>query len=143
MNTSTYQITREKHLDHLVRVVPIIVLAYAVHSYILLQMEGPLGPDMLMIMGGLLVMMISAFVAYDVHHEVTLYEDRLEIKFLGLKQIIPFDDILTVHAYRPEDSFGTIFIQGKRQHARLYFVDDADKIKKWIEQRKTSLPLAA
>lgn len=143
MNMTTFTITREKHLDHLVKVVPFIVLAYGIHSYILMQMKGPFGEEMLMLMAGLLVVMIGGFVTYDVKHHAVLHEDRIEIQFLGLKQVIPFSEILTVQVFRPEDNFSTIFIHGRHQKARLYFVDDADKIKKWIEERKLQNPSMA
>lgn len=136
MNNPNFTITREKHLDHLVKVVPFIVLAYAIHSYILLQMRGPFGAEMLMLMAGLLVMMIGGLVTYDVKHRVVLHYDRIEISFLGMTQIIPFSEIITVVVFRPEDNFSTVFIMGRQQKARLYFVDDAEKIKKWVEEHR-------
>lgn len=139
----SYQVTREKHLDHLVRVVPFITLAYAFQSYLILQLNGPLDGFALFMMGGLLGLMIGGFVTYDNYHQVTLFEDHLTIHFLGLSKKLPYSAIIAIHVHDPKESFGSVLIESTHGSFRFFFVDDAAKIKQWIDSQKQSLPLAA
>jgi hypothetical protein len=43
----------------------------------------------------------------------------------------------------PGQSFSSIDFLTPKGKVTLYFVDDAEKIKKWIEDKQSSLPLAA
>lgn len=143
MDHSSFKVTREKHLDHLVRVVPLIVLGYGIQCYIFMQMKGPFSSTTCLILGAMLIFMICSFVFYDVNHQITLNEDHLEFRFLTLKKVISYQDIVSIEITDPTETFGTVMIRAKHGKFRLYFVDDIDKIKQWIENRKESLPLAA
>ncbi len=143
MNEKSYNITREKHLDHMVRVVPLIVLVYAIQCYVLSNMEGPIGVKMLWAIGGLLITMIVGFVSYDVYHQVTLFDEHLEITYYRFKMAIPFEDIVAVYITDPNESFGTVKVQTRKTNYRFYFVDDVAKIKSWIEEHQKVVPLAA
>ena len=61
MSDPTFNITREKHLDHLVKVVPLIVLGYGVQSYLLMQMKGPFGSTTLFVLGAMMIFWIWCF----------------------------------------------------------------------------------
>jgi hypothetical protein len=143
MEHPTFEISREKHLDHLVKVVPLIVLAYALQCYILFQMDGPVYVGLLIALGGMLIMMIMGLVFYDVNHKVVLMEDRLEVSFKGNKSVIAFHEIKLLEVHDPQESFGTVRIVTAKGKVKFYFVDDAQKIKQWIDSRKESMPVAA
>src|SRR6218665_3902162 len=98
MKAKTFtKLTREKHLDHMVRVVPFIVMCYAVQSFIILKMSPTnFSSISLSILGGFLAFMIGGFITYDLKHQVTFHEDHLVMTFLGWKKIIPYQDITDI-----------------------------------------------
>ncbi len=137
-------ITREKHLDHLVRVVPLVVMGYALQCYLLFQLKGALAPEFIMILGVALVLMISSFIIYDTNHKVIFGQDYLSISFFLYHQVIPLDDIIQVHVAGSQNSFDRVMLHTHHYgKIRLYFVDDAFKIKEWIDSQKNSSQLAA
>jgi hypothetical protein len=143
MNENFLTITREKHLDHLVRVVPFIVLAYGIQCYLLTHLNAPLGPNTLLILGFAISLMVTGFITYDVRQKTILHENFLSATFLGRKKIISFKDIELVAISEETDSFGFVTIHYADKKFNLYFVDEPQKIKRWIESRRQSLPLAA
>lgn len=137
-------ITREKHLDHLVRVVPLVVLGYALQCYILFQLKGELAPEFIMILGIALVLMISSFIIYDTNHQVKINHDYLSISFFFYQKVIPLDDIIQVQIADSQNSFDMVMLHTHHYgKIRLYFVDDAFKIKEWIDSQKNLSQLAA
>lgn len=133
-------LTREKHLDHMVKVVPLIVFAYAIQCYLLAQM-GPMGfaVNGLIFLGVCLVSMITGFVVYDLTHAVNFGEEELtvSIKWLGYKKILKYTDILETHVVEPGQSFSSLnlkMMSGKK--FTFYFIDEADKIKSWLDKKR-------
>jgi hypothetical protein len=144
MEKEELHITREKHLDHLVKVTPLIVLGYALQCYILMNMNGALGSMPLMILGLALVALIGCFVLYDLKHQVKLDQNNLEISFYFYHKTIPLKEIHRIHVSESTHTFGILMLETPNQgKIRLYFIDDAHKIKQWIETKQNSLPLAA
>lgn len=141
-------ITREKHLDHMVKVVPLIVFAYAIQCYFIAQM-GPVeyATTGLLFLGACLGMMIAAFVTYDLTHIVKLDDEGLsiEMKWLGYRREMKFSELSEIHVSEPGESFSTIKIVSKSgKKYGFYFVDDAEKIKAWIEEKRApEMKLAA
>lgn len=84
-------------------------------------------------------MMIAAFVSYDLTHIVKLEDEGLtvEMKWLGYRRELKFSEIKEITVSDPGESFSTLRItsfSGKK--IGFYFVDDADKIKKWMEEKR-------
>lgn len=132
-------ITREKHLDHMVRVVPFIVLCYAVQCFAILK----LGPSeitivSIMVLGGFLALMIAGFITYDLRHNVTFFKDELHSRFFFFQHIIRYEDILKVEINEPKQSFATLTVTTAHGKHTYYFVDQADKVKEWLESQKAS-----
>jgi hypothetical protein len=137
-------ITREKHLDHLVRVTPLVVLGYALQCYILFQLKGAFAPEFIMILGLALVTMIGCFILYDTKHRVKFSAEYLSISFLFYHKVIPLNEIKTVSIAGTHNSFDMVMLETHHHgKIRLYFVDDAFKIKEWIDSQKNSSRLAA
>jgi hypothetical protein len=140
MEEKVLSVTREKHLDHMVRVVPFIVTAYAIQCYFILQLGSQeFGSNGLMFLGGMLTCMISGFIAYDLTHVVKFHEEAIDIsvKWLGYHRTIAYQDIIKVEVLDPGQSFSTMKIETKEgKKIGIYFVDDADKIKAWLEQKR-------
>lgn len=144
MEKEELYITREKHLDHLVKVTPLIVLGYALQCYILMNMNGALGSRTLMILGLALVALIGCFVLYDLKHLAKLDQNYIEISFFIYRKVIPLKDISRIHISESTHTFSILMLETHHHgKIRLYFIDDAHKIKQWIETQQSSLPLAA
>ena len=139
MNEKTYTVTREKHLDHMVRVVPIIFLVYGMHGFLMVRHMGPVGSELSLMTGISLGLMIAMLVLYDTKHKVTLFDGYLEVNFLFFnKKTISFSDISQVEVMGPTESFQTVVFKTDHNKMTLYFVDDAHKIKTWIDSNKAS-----
>lgn len=133
----SFIMTREKHLDHMVRVVPFIVLCYAIQCYVIYQIApddfSTLG---LSILGGFLAVMVGAFITYDLKHRVEFQAEKVHISFLGAHKKISYEDIWSVEVGDPGENFSTLVITTQNKKHSFYFVDDAEKIKSWIEAKK-------
>lgn len=127
------KLSREKHLDHMVRVVPLIVLGYALQSYVLLQMKSPLSMNAVFVLGASLIAMIGAFVAYDVKHEVEFFEDHFTVGFFGIKKKISYSEVKSVVVKETEQTFTSLKIQTTHASFHFRFVDNALEIKHHIE----------
>jgi hypothetical protein len=139
-----FKITRERHLDHMVKVVPFIVVCYAIQSYVILQTStSPIGQLGLMILGLVLASMITCFVTYDLNHQVEVFEDYLIISFLGRKTVLPFSGIGQIEISHPGESFSKFSFKCSGKKYRFYFIDDAEKLKSWIEEHSLGSVKAA
>jgi hypothetical protein len=137
-NEKALTISREKHLDHMVRVVPFIVFCYAVQCFIITKIgPGDFSTISLTILGGFLALMIAGFITYDVKHRVVLDDSGINIHFLGTTKLISYDEIWMVEINEPDQSFSTIKLHGNKGKTTFYFVDESDKIKRWIEDHQT------
>jgi len=136
-NAGSFHITREKHLDHMVRVVPFIVFCYAIQCFAIMKVSpGEFSSISLSILGGFLACMISAFITYDLKHQVSFSENFMEIKFLSNHKMIRYEDIWAVEIKDPGQSFSTLTLLTKDGKLSFFFVDDSEKIKKFIESKK-------
>lgn len=143
MEKTSFTITREKHLDHLVRVVPLIVLGFALQCYILGNMSGGESGGFILFLGGALSAMIATFITYDVQHRAQLFEDRIEVHFFFSHKTVYFKDITQIEVKDPDQSFSTVTLHHGKNKIRLYFVDDAPKVKNWIEATQSTTARAA
>ncbi|MFP5387366.1 MAG: hypothetical protein ACLGHN_14910 [Bacteriovoracia bacterium] len=143
-NESLFNITREKHLDHMVKVVPFIVFCYAIQSFLIMKIDpGPFATISLSVLGGFLALMITAFVTYDLKHQVFVSESHLEIKFLFYQRKITFEEITELTVMEPGQSFSNLVIKTHHGKYTFYFIDDAEKLKTWIQEKKHPVPMAA
>lgn len=133
----TFKLTREKHLDHMVKVVPFIVMCYAIQSYVILKMSPTeFSSITLSILGGFIASMILCFVTYDLKHEVYFHTDKLSCHFFHSYHEISYEEILSIEVKEPSESFSSLKIETTKGKFTFYFVDDAQKIKEWIESKK-------
>lgn len=143
-NADRFDLTREKHLDHMVKVVPFIVFCYAIQSFAILQVSpGEFSSVSLSILGGFLACMISAFITYDLKHQASFFEDHFEVRFFAHEKIVKYEDIWSIEISDPGQAFSTLTFVTRQGKMSFYFVDDAEKIKKFIESKKESELLAA
>lgn len=143
-NEKVIYLSREKHLDHMVRVVPFIVLCYFIQSYVVFQISpGEFTSTSLTTLGALLAIMVSGFVIYDLKHQVEFSESQLTISFLGKKKTVIFSDIVQLEIVEPGQSFSHLIVRTSESKYTFYFIDNAEKIKCWIEERSISYTEAA
>ncbi len=133
--TTPFKLTREKHLDHMVKVVPFIALMFGIQGYILTRIHQGMGGAAVFILAGLLIAMITGFITYDVKHRVNFFDDYLEMSFLGLSKKISYSDIISVHVSEPKQTFATVVLRTRSSKHTFFFVDDADGIKAFLESR--------
>jgi hypothetical protein len=137
-------LSREKHLDHMVRVVPFIFFCYAIQCFIILKISpDKFSTTSLSVLGGFLALMVAAFITYDLKHQVTLLEDQIQVKFFSSEKLISYHDIIMLHVPDPNENFSSLIIHTIHGKHTFYFVDDAQKIKQLIEDKKTPELLAA
>lgn len=130
-------ITREKHLDHMVKVVPFIVFCYAVQCFFIFKMSPTeFSTVSLSILGGTLALMIAGFISYDLKHQVELRDHELEISFFGSSTIVSYEDIWSMSISEPGQSFSSLRLRTKKGTFTFYFIDHAEKIKTLIEERQ-------
>jgi hypothetical protein len=139
-----FHITREKHLDHMVRVVPFIVFCYAIQCYVIYSMApNGFSTMSLSILGGVLALMIGGFITYDLKHQVIFLEDKLKISFLGSEETIAYADIWEIEVSDPGQSFATLSFKSKHKKFKFYFIDQADLAQAWLEEKKQPKTKAA
>lgn len=137
MNKIHFHVTREKHLDHMVKVTPFIVGGYLLQCYMIVHLKlAGFATNTLFFLGFCLITMIAGFVTYDLKHKVNFFDESLEIDWMGKKNI-NYTDILSVEISDEEQSFATLRIECRdSKKYTFYFIDDADKIKEWIKEKK-------
>ncbi len=134
MEKPTHQFTREKHLDHLVRVVPLLTLAYGVQSWLMLQWagEGPTGA-LLTLLGVSLAASVLGMVGYDQRHQVSWDEDgfRVRAPWKWGETVVARSQVAEVDVEGAEDEFQTVTVSfhGKRRKMTFWFVDNGHEFK--------------
>jgi hypothetical protein len=140
MTNAEFCVTREKHLDHMVKVVPFIVCAYAIQCYFISKVDTvDIAANGLFFLGGCLVFMITGFIIYDMTHTVTFENEKftIEVKWLKYSKTFTYFDITNVEISEAGQSFATLTLTTKDgKKMGFYFVDEADKIKTWLEQKR-------
>lgn len=134
--TIPFILTREKHLDHMVKVVPFIALMFGIQGYVLTKIHEGMSGAAIYILAGFLVSMICGFITYDVKHKVTFFADHLEVSFLRAPRKILYSEIVSIQVSEPKQTFATIKFRTSSTQHTFFFVDDADAIKEFIESQK-------
>lgn len=138
----TPKLTREKHLDHMVKVVPFIFLCYGIQCFTLYKIgySAITGPTLLFL-GVALAVLTGAFTVYDLKHELQLHEDHFTVKFLWYKKDVPYNTILNIDVHESEKSFCRLKVSTLKSKHTFYFVDNGEEIKSWLTDRlKTQEP---
>lgn len=133
----SFSLTREKHLDHMVRVVPFIVFCYAIQCFVIMKMDpGEFSSWCLSFLGGFLALMVAGFITYDLKHQVLFNDTSLTAHFLWSHKTIHYSEILAIVVEDPSETFSTLVLLTRKGKQTFYFVDDAPKIKEWLESKK-------
>jgi hypothetical protein len=131
------QLTHEKHLHHLVRVVPLLCLAYGMQSYMMMSFAkgGPTG-TLVLLLGLSLAMSVMALVTYDNHYVVKWQEDLFFVKtpWSWKTQQFKRQDIQSIEVIGEVDEFQTVIVKlNSKKRLTFYFVDNGHDFKKSME----------
>ncbi len=141
MNSILRTISREKHLDHMVKVTPLIILGYGLQCYFLTQMNAEGISKHLLGLGFALASMLGLFLIHDLYHQVNFFDSHLESgwRFWQKKKTINYDEIQSIDVSEKDQNFATMIIRLKnRKKIVFYFVDKPEELKTWIETQKNS-----
>jgi hypothetical protein len=145
MKKVPFAISRENHLDHMVKVVPLIVMGYGIQCYFILNAgHTEFATNCLLGLALGLGLMIVSFITYDLKHQVHFSDESLEIRFYSFSKKISYDEIVKIDISHEGQSFTnmTLTIKSGSKH-RLFFIDDGDKIRSWLIDQKKPLARAA
>ena len=140
MTNAEFYVTREKHLDHMVKVVPFIVCAYAIQCYFITKIDTiDFAVNGLFFLGGCLVFMIAGFITYDLTHVVKFEEKSfsVSVKWLNYSKTYDYQNVATIEISEVGQSFATLTLtttEGRK--IGFYFVDEPDKLKSWLEEKR-------
>lgn len=142
-------LTREKHLNHLVRVVPLLALAYGIQGYMMMSWaeEGPTGL-LVLSLGFSLAISVMCMVGYDQRHQVSFNGEGFQVKapWLFGKHHKTWDMVKEIEIIGTEDEFQTVTVKlHKKGSYTFYFVDNGYELKKQFEltHKSTETKLAA
>lgn len=139
MNKALAKVGRQNHLNHLVAVMPLITIVYAVQCFIMYKFapEVKLG-DYAISLGMMLSSFIGMMVYYDNNHHVLIYSNHLHIHFglFGIDKKIDLNQIEKIIAPEEECPFSNLVIKTKdnKKHV-FYFVDFPVHVKALIESQ--------
>jgi len=139
-------LTHEKHLDHLVRVVPLLCFAYGVQSYMMLNFARGGSTSLLIFTLGIsLAVSVMALVTYDYKSVVRWNNENIIMKspWNFSFTTVSFRDVQQMDIIGEEDEFQTIIIKLQNKSYTFYFVDNAFELKQTFETLKTPLQHAA
>ncbi len=139
-------LTHEKHLDHLVRVVPLLCFAYGVQSYMMLSFARGGSTSLLIFTLGIsLAVSVMALVTYDYKTIVKWNNDHIIMKAPWHLQSVSVNlhDIQKIDIIGEADEFQTVMIKVQNKTYTFYFVDNAYDLKKTFESLQTPLQNAA
>ncbi len=148
MTKPIYIISRQRHIDHFFKVIPIIFVIYCAQCF-LFKVLFPTDLSIQMwifILGSTLLTMMGLFLNYDLHHKVKIFENHLSVKYplLFVNQVIKLSDIKDIEVAQPGAPFSNVLLRlhnGKK--LTFYFVDEAENVAKLIIGKQISYSQAA
>ena len=139
-----YVVTHEKHLDHMVRVVPMIFTFYVIQCFVMLKISPTdFTQNSLLFLGVFLAVLISSLLFYDLKHKAEISSAHFIVSFMFQHHMIEISDIQSVDVSNPGQSFSTVTLKTSKKKYRIFFVDDAVEVKDFIEDLKRSSQIAA
>ncbi len=147
MSMTKHVLTREKHLNHLVRVVPLLCLAYGIQSYMMMSYAkgGPTG-TLVLLLGVSLACSVMLLVGYDQHHRVSWDDESFSVSapWRWGQQRVERSQISSIEVVGTEDEFQTVVVRThQRRRYTFYFVDNGHEFKAALEAAPGAMSHAA
>lgn len=134
------QITREKHVNYMVKLAPYLMVAIVIQSYLYSRFfPGPVAQDIGIFLATGVAMILAGFYAYDHFHQVQLKENYLEISIRPLKyqEEILYRNIESYEIMPTRNGFSNVKLILRDGHAvKIYYLDDAENFIQWIKQKQ-------
>ena len=125
------KMTREKHLDYMVKMAPFLFLAVVAQIFIYAHFFEPiLAKEISIFLSVGTSLILGAFYAHDHFHQVLLQPNYLEIQVKPFKyrEEILYRNIVGYEITRHPKGFSNIKLMVKNgAPIRLYYVDDGDE----------------
>jgi len=139
-------LTHEKHLDHLVRVVPLLCFAYGVQSYMMMSFARGGSTGLLIFTLGIsLAVSVMALVTYDYKCIVRWNSEKVMMKSPWNFEFttVAILEINKVDIIGEEDEFQTVIIKVAKKSYTFYFVDNGYELKRTFDSLRAPLEQAA
>jgi len=146
-----YEVTRQEHLNHLQRMMPLLAGIYFFQCFLLWHFitDMPVG-DICFLVAVFISAGISGLYVYDNYQKTLIFGDSILSYFelWGGAKIYSLSDIKNIRADSSDLLFGHLELEFKNGDSlRLYFIDRtsdvAKLIEKLIKEQKTQIQLAA
>jgi hypothetical protein len=131
------KISREKHLRHMTRLMPYLMLAYAAQSYLYLKyVPEHIAVDVTIFVGVGIVLVTAGFALYNHFHQVSLHKHHLSsgLMVFGLKEEILYRNIqyLDIETSRHGYFNVTLYLRDGTIH-KLFYLDDVSELNALIK----------
>ena len=141
------QISREKHLQYMVKLVPYLVGAIAVQSYLYFQFfPRDLAQDITIFLTIGVALILAFFMAHNHFHQVEFKENFLEIRIKPLKyqEEILYRNIISYEITPTRHGFATVKLVTKDGKAiQIFYMDDAERFVHGIKKKQAGRREAA
>lgn len=141
-------LTREKHLDHLVRVVPLLCLAYGIQSFMMMSYSqgSPATGTLVMGLGVSLAISVVLLVTYDLRHRVQFAHGQFSVKapWHFKEKNYQASEIQEIVVVGAAEEFQTVLVRLKnKKKLTFYFVDNGHEFKAQLSASDIPLKHAA
>lgn len=131
------KITKENHFNNLVNNLPLFTCIFAIQCtmahFVFAEIIDP--GSFAIILSSTLITLFSFIYAYDRHHHILIYKDKIRVHFklTGSEKIIPFATIKKVLAPEEECEFASLSLVLKNDEmVDFHFIDYPVQVKKII-----------
>lgn len=142
------KITKENHFNNLVNNLPLFTSIFAIQCamahFVFSEIIDP--GSFAIILGTTLITLFSFIYAYDRHHHIFIYKDKIHVHFnlIGSEKVIPFATIKKVLAPEQECEFASLSLVLKNDEVvDFHFIDYPVQVKKiilkYIEENQIEL----
>jgi hypothetical protein len=137
------QLTREKHIQYMVKLAPYLLVAVIIQGYLYFHFfPRNLAHDITVFLSIGVAFILAGFCAYDHFHQVILRENYLEIAVRPLKyqEEILYRNIQAYEIIPTRHGFSSVKLFLKDGHAvKIYYLDDAEKFIHIIKKKQSKV----
>lgn len=141
------QISREKHLQYMVKLVPFLIGAIALQSFVYYRyFPSHLAQDITIFLTIGMALILAFFMAHNHFHQVEFKENFLEIRIKPFKyqEEILYRNIISYEITPTRHGFATVKLTTKDGQAiKIFYMDDAENFIHGIKKKQAGRKEAA
>lgn len=131
MNKPLHTVTRTSHIDHVIRLLPLITLLFLGQCFLLKSLIQDIAiGNLCFMMGSILITLVGFMYYYDISHTVEVYPNHIVSNFppfMG-QQIINFKDVADIRVADVDMDFSNVkIILHNGDIYSVFFVDNPKK----------------